>query len=161
MKLDKINFLKMQFFWVAINELKLDLNAPLKIFGYLLPFFFNIGYVFRNHALTRRSSDVESLDALTSIQYKSVQGSRKQATGESGKVYRDLQNRYRFNVTYTYVIISHLESGMKYRLVLKALNRDTNSLPVTKQTFTGNAFFTDLFRCSYAVAAAGLLLPCR
>jgi len=120
-----------------VNITKLDFSSAiiLNSFQQNLTFCCFFRYYIRN----RRSADDESnLDALAFIQYKSVQGSRKQATDESGKVYRDLENRYRLNVTHTYVVINHLESGMKYKVVLKAVNRNTDSLTVTKQTFTGN-----------------------
>ena len=89
----------------------------------------------------RRSTDDEkNIDALSFIEYKSVRFGQglKKFVEETGKVYQDSENWYPLNVNHTHVIISHLESGVKYRLVLKALNRNTDSLTVTRETFTGD-----------------------
>ena len=110
---------------------------------------FYVHKFFRNRPITRkkRNSDVTGSDVnvLSSIEFKtfrSSRGSRKQASGEQGKVFSSPDNRYHVNLTYTHVIMSHLESGLKYKIDLKAVNRNTDSLVVTKQTFTGDVMIT-------------------
>lgn len=61
----------------------------------------------------------------------------KENTNQDQEVFADLNDQFRFNVTNDYIIISNLESSVKYKVELQAVNQQTSSQIVTKQRFTG------------------------
>ncbi len=67
------------------------------------------------------------------------------SSGDDGEqIFSDGADTYRMNVTYTSLLVSGLTPGVKYVCQLRAINENTDSLPVVRRKYTSEKIFYSL-----------------
>ncbi|XP_078495959.1 uncharacterized protein LOC100175984 [Ciona intestinalis] len=86
----------------------------------------------------RRTLSDDSDQIVQPVTYRSkiFTSSRRFTLTPPLRIYPSLDSIYYINITYSDVTFSDLEAGVKYKVTLKAVNQHTDSLPVSRQTFT-------------------------